>query len=71
MRRFARAADPDQLVAHDGTGRRASGLDDHRGYLLHRWNAGWTDAVALTQEIRARGYRGSYVLVHIFLAAEV
>jgi hypothetical protein len=39
---FARAADPDQLLAHDGTGCRASVLDDHKGYLLHRWNAGWT-----------------------------
>jgi transposase len=38
VRRFARAVSPDELLVHDGTGRRASILDEHKAYLRERWN---------------------------------
>ena len=59
VRRFARAASPEELLVHDGTGRRASILDEHAAYLRERWNAGCTTAAQLWQEIRDRGYPGS------------
>jgi transposase len=68
VRRFARAASPEELLVRDGTGRRASILDEHRSYLRERWNAGCTDAVVLHRELRARGYRGGYSLVRDYLA---
>ena len=54
VRRFARAASPDELLVHDGTGKRDSILDEHAAYLRERWNAGCTNAAQLWQEIRAR-----------------
>jgi transposase len=68
IRRFARAADPEQLLVHDGTGRRPSILDEHIPYLHQRWNAGCTDATRLWREIRARGYPGGYSRVRDYLA---
>ena len=59
VRRFARAASPEELLVHDGTGRRASILDAHATYLRERWNSGCTNAAQLWQEIRDRGYPGS------------
>lgn len=59
VRRFARAASPEELLVNDGTGRRASILDEHAAYLRERWNAGCTNAAQLWQEIRDRGYHGS------------
>ena len=59
VRRFARAADPGELLAHDGTGRRPSILHDYEPYLRERWNSGCTNAAQLWREIRARGYPGS------------
>jgi transposase len=59
VRRFARAASPEELLVNDGTGRRASILDEHSGYLRERWNSGCTNAAQLWQEIRDRGYQGS------------
>jgi transposase len=68
VRRFARAASPEELLVHDGTGRRASILDSYEPYLRERWNAGCTDATALWRELRARGYPGGYSLVRDYLA---
>jgi transposase len=68
VRRFARAASPDELLVHDGTGRRASILDEHAPYLHERWNSGCTNAALLWQEIRARGYQGSTRQVRGYLA---
>ena len=59
VRRFARAASPEELLVHDGTGRRASILDEHSAHLRERWNSGCTNAAQLWQEIRDRGYTGS------------
>jgi transposase len=68
VRRFARATDPEQLLVHDGTGRRPSILDEHAAYLHQRWNDGCTDAAQLWRELRARGYRGGYSRVRDYLA---
>lgn len=68
VRRFARAADPEELLVHDGTGRRASILDNYEPYLRERWNAGCTDATALWRELRTRRYPGGYSLVRDYLA---
>jgi transposase len=59
VRRFARAADPEELLARDGTGRRPSILQDYEPYLRERWNTGATNAAQLWRELRARGYPGS------------
>ncbi len=67
VRRFARAADSEELLVHDGTGRRASILENYEPYLRERWNAGCTDAAALWRELRARGYPGGYSLVRDYL----
>jgi len=68
VRRFARAADPGELLACDGTGRRASILGEHAPYLHERWNSGCTNAALLWQEIRDRGYQGSRRQVRAYLA---
>jgi transposase len=68
VRRFARAASPDELLVHDGTGQRASILDEHAPYLRERWNSGCTNAALLWWEIRARGYQGSCRQVRGYLA---
>jgi len=68
VRRFARASSPEELLVNDGTGRRASILDEHDAYLRERWNAGCTNAAQLWREIRDRGYRGSVTHVRQHLA---
>ena len=68
VRRFARAASPEELLVHDGTGQRASILDEHAPYLRERWNSGCTNAALLWQEIRGRGYQGSCRQVRSYLA---
>jgi transposase len=68
VRRFARATDPEELLVHDGTGRRPGILDDYEPYLRERWNAGATNASQLWHEIRARGYRSGYSRVRDYLA---
>jgi len=65
VRRFARAADVDQLLGKAGS--RASLLDPFKPYLHERFNAGHTDAAALTDEIKALGYRGSAKTVRRYL----
>jgi len=68
IRRFARAASPEDLLTSDGTGRRASILDEHAPYLRERWNSGCTNAALLWKELRARGYQGSRRQVRGYLA---
>jgi transposase len=68
VRRFARAASPEELLVNDGTGKRPSILDEHDAYLRERWNAGVTNAARLHQELRSRGYPGGPRRVREYLA---
>jgi transposase len=68
VRRFARAADPGELLIPDWTPRNPGILHDYESYLRERWNSGCTNATALWQEILARGYRGGYSSVRDHLA---
>jgi transposase len=65
VRRFARAADLDELLAK--TTNRITLLDPYQPYLNQRFNDGHTDAAALYREIRAQGYRGSPQTVRRYL----
>ncbi|MFI7643818.1 transposase [Nonomuraea sp. NPDC049400] len=67
VRRFARAATPEELLVKDGTGRRPRALDAFEPYLRHRWNEGCTNAEQLYQELRERGYRGAPTTVRQYL----
>jgi transposase len=68
VRRFARAASPEELLVNDGTGRQASILDEHEAYLRERWNSGCVNAAQLHRELRDRGYRGGPTYVRQYLA---
>ena len=65
VRRFARAASVNELLTVRST--QPSVLDDYAEHLQQRWAAGVTDAVALTAEITALGYRGSIKTVRRYL----
>ncbi|MFI6739127.1 hypothetical protein ACIBI9_39910 [Nonomuraea sp. NPDC050451] len=67
MRRFARAATPEELLVKDGTGRRPRALDAFEPYLRQRWNEGCTNAEQLYQELHERGYRGAPTTVRQYL----
>jgi transposase len=66
VRRFARAASVDDVLAKARDGR-PSLLDEFKPYLHWRWNEGCTTALTLFSEIRAQGYRGSYGTVSDYL----
>jgi hypothetical protein len=68
VRRFARAADPGELLARDWTPQNPGILHGYEPYLRERWNSGCTNATQLWQEIRARGYSGGYSIVRDHLA---
>jgi len=68
VRRFARAAGPEELLVNDWTGKQASILDEHAAYLRERWNAGCTNAAQLWAELRDRGYPGGPTYVRQYLA---
>ena len=65
VRRFTQAANVEQLLVRARS--RASLLDAFKPYLHERFNAGHTDAAALTAEINAMGYRGSAQTVRRYL----
>jgi transposase len=65
VQRFARATTVDELLAKARN--RGSLLDRFKPYLHERFNAGCTDAARLTEEITARGYRGSDKTVRRYL----
>lgn len=66
VRRFARADDVEELLGKARL-RRDSVLDEFKAYLHQRWNDGVTNAEQLTQEITAKGYRGSDKTVRRYL----
>jgi hypothetical protein len=68
VRRFARAADPGELLVRDWAPCGPGILHDYEPYLRERWNSGCTNATVLWQEIRARGYPGGYSTVRDHLA---
>jgi transposase len=45
------------------------GVDIWTEYLQHRWQVGYHNAAALTAELKARGYKGSYDMVRRCVAA--
>lgn len=65
VRRFARAERVEKLLVKARY--RGSLLDAYKPYLHERFNAGCTDAAALTAEITALGYRGSGQTVRRYL----
>ncbi|MGP3919067.1 ISL3 family transposase [Nonomuraea sp. 10N515B] len=67
VRRFARAADPEELLVRSAPGIRSSPIDNYTDYLHHRWNQGCHNAAHLTEEIKERGYRGSPQTVRRYL----
>jgi transposase len=67
VRRFARATSAEELLVNDGTGHRAKLLDAHADYLRQRWSQGCSDAARLWEELRERGYRGSYASVRDYV----
>ncbi|MFE9207286.1 ISL3 family transposase [Micromonospora sp. NPDC007230] len=67
VRRYARAANVEDLVATARTGARASILDPYLEHLHHRWAAGCTSAKTLFHELRALGYPGSYSVLRDYL----
>ena len=67
VRRFARATSAEELLVNDGTGRRAKLLDAHADYLCRRWQQGCSDAARLWEELRGRGYHGSYASVRDYV----
>lgn len=67
VRRFARAADVEELLVNTGTGQRRSLLEEFKPYLHQRWNEGCTNATELFHEIKARGYSGGPKIVMNYL----
>lgn len=67
VRRFARADTVEELLVHNGTGRRPSLLEQFKPYLHQRFNEGVTNATQLLSEIKALGYRGSYQILRDYV----
>lgn len=65
VRRFVRAENVDDLLGKARSRERL--LDPFKPYLHERFNAGHTDAAALTTQITAMGYRGSDKTVRRYL----
>jgi transposase len=67
-RAYTRAGSPGELLTAIASGP-PSPLDPHKPYLGQRWAEGCRSARKLHEEIRARGYRGSYPPVASYLRA--
>ncbi|WP_449065829.1 ISL3 family transposase [Planomonospora algeriensis] len=67
VRRFARTADPEDLLVHNGTGKRPKNLEPFAPYLRQRWKEGCTNAERLYQEITAMGYRGKSTALRTYV----
>ena len=65
VQRFARQPGPDTLLVKATS--RPSILDPYKPYLGQRWNQGITNAAALHEEIRARGWTGHLNAVQRYL----
>jgi hypothetical protein len=65
VRRFARAASPDDLLAESI---RESRLDPFKPCICQRWDEGLTDATALHAELQERGFTGSVRTLRRYLA---
>ncbi|WP_449457459.1 ISL3 family transposase [Streptomonospora litoralis] len=63
VRRFARAATVEDLLARDGTGKRPRQVASYDAYLRERFAHGCTNAAVLWDELRRQGYNGSYASV--------
>jgi hypothetical protein len=63
VRRFARARSPEELLGRDGTGKRPKATEPFEAYLRQRFAEGCCNAAQLWEEIRQRGYRGSYASI--------
>jgi transposase len=67
VRRFARAASPEELLVNTGTGQRPRALDEFAAYLRRRWMEGCTNAEQLHRELRAQGYQGARTTVRQYV----
>ncbi|GII96378.1 hypothetical protein [Sinosporangium siamense] len=65
VRRFARAATPEELLVHTGTGRQAKSLEVFDSYLRHR--EGCANAAQLHRELRGRGCTGASTVVRQYV----
>ena len=68
VRRFARADDPEELLLHDGTGRRPGILETYEPYLRERWHAGATQRHAAVARDPCPRLPGGYSHVRDYLA---
>ncbi|MDI9915420.1 hypothetical protein [Rhodococcus sp. IEGM 1379] len=66
VRRFYCASSVDELLGAPRAGRPTL-LDEFAEYLQERFNNGHTSTAALYEELRTRGYRGSYGTVREYL----
>jgi transposase len=66
VRRFMRAATPEELIGANPTGRQSS-LDGHGAYLIARFNEGCTSGDRLHEELAERGLTVSKRTVRRFL----
>ncbi|WP_445030755.1 ISL3 family transposase [Streptomyces sp. SAS_270] len=67
VRRLAHAADPDELLVGQWTGR-TSILDPYKPYLHERWAEGSTTGSQLFDELRALGYPGCATVVRRYVS---
>nr|WP_052745473.1 ISL3 family transposase [Allosalinactinospora lopnorensis] len=67
VRRFARAAAAEELLARDGTGKRPRRLQRYDSFPRERFAHGCTNAAVLWGELQQQGYGGSYASVRDYI----